>query len=401
MRINNNVAAFNAYRNLAANGTALSKSLEKLSSGLRINRAGDDAAGLVISQNLRSQVSGLTQATRNAQDGISVVQTAEGALNEVHNMLGRMRDLAVQSANSGANDTDARQAADDEATALKSEIDRIANTTKFGSVDLLKGTYGKTAATTTGGSTVATFAAVAVAAGDKLDVTINGKAVTGITLAAATGGSNVANEIQAKVKAAFTGAGNYDEANNFSVTAKQDSSGKAVFTVTSSYDMVLANGTNNPLTTMAVTAGTYTAGGGAGGTFQVGASNGTNERIALSIGDMRVNAGAGALTTLSSGVNLTTEAGAQTAIDTIDTAIKNVSTQRGKLGAAQNRFESVIANLQVTTENLTASESRIRDTDYSSEMVKFTRGQILNQAATSMLGQANKLPQGVLSLLQG
>ena len=282
MRINNNVAAFNAYRNLAANGTSLSKSLEKLSSGLRINRAGDDAAGLVISQNLRAQVGGLTQATRNAQDGISVVQTAEGALNEVHNMLGRMRDLAVQAANGGANDTDARTAAHNEVQDLTKEIDRIANTTKFGSVTLLDGKFGAT-----------------------------------------------------------------------------------------------GSGTGN---------------------FQVGADNTTNDQISLKIDDM--TSATGKLTAIKT-LDLTTESGAQSAIANIDTAIKAVSTQRGTLGAAQNRFESVISNLQVTTENLTASESRIRDTDYSSEMVKFTRSQILNQAATSMLGQANRLPQGVLSLLQG
>ena len=281
MRINNNVAAFNAYRNLAANGTALSKSLEKLSSGLRINRAGDDAAGLVISQNLRAQVGGLTQATRNAQDGISVVQTAEGALNEVHNMLGRMRDLAVQAANGGANDTDARTAANNEVTDLTSEINRIADTTKFGSVELLNGKFGAT-----------------------------------------------------------------------------------------------ANGT---------------------GDFQVGSDNTNNDHISLKIDDLTT---AGKLSDVAT-LDLTTQAGAQSAIDSIDKSIKAVSTQRGTLGAAQNRFESVIANLQVTTENLTASESRIRDTDYSSEMVKFTRSQILNQAATSMLGQANRLPQGALSLLQG
>src|SRR3954464_5043709 len=148
LRVNTNTMAFNAYRNLSATDASMGKSLEKLSSGLRINRAGDDAAGLVISQNLRAQVGGLSQATRNAQDGISVVQTAEGALNEVHNMLGRMRDLAVQAANTGANDTDARTAAQNEATALSSEIARIAQTTKFGSVDLLNGKFGAAASGT-------------------------------------------------------------------------------------------------------------------------------------------------------------------------------------------------------------------------------------------------------------
>ena len=152
MRINQNVMAFNAYRNLAATNTNLGKSLEKLSSGYRINRAADDASGLVISQGLRAQVSGLKQASRNAQDGVSVVQTAEGALNEVHSMLNRMRDLVVQAANTGASDSNARQAAQNEITQLRSEIDRIGQTTAFGSQKLLDGSFGAQVATVAGSS---------------------------------------------------------------------------------------------------------------------------------------------------------------------------------------------------------------------------------------------------------
>src|SRR3954452_23320391 len=156
MRVNQNITAFNAYRNLSASNANMSKTLEKLSSGTRINRPGRDAAGLVSSQGLRPRVAGLRQAARNAQDGISVVQTAEGALNEVHNMLGRMRDLAVQASNSGSNDINARKAAQAEVGQLQTEIDQIAGQTKFGSTQLLNGTYGLTAAKSTGGAIATT-----------------------------------------------------------------------------------------------------------------------------------------------------------------------------------------------------------------------------------------------------
>ena len=268
MRINNNVMAFNASRNLGISNTALGKSLEKLSSGYRINRAGDDAAGLVISQKLRAEVSGLKQATRNAQDGISFAQTAEGALGEVHNMLNRMRDLSVQAAND-TNDAAARTAIAAEITALSSEITRIGTDTTF--------------------------------------------------------------------------------------------SGASVFTATAL-------------------------------NFQVG-SEGTGNQIQVTVGAMSA-------TTL--GVNalaVDSATNARLAIESIDTAIGTVSTSRGALGAVQNRFESTIRNLQVSTENLSASESRIRDTDMAEEMVNFTKNQILQQAGTAMLGQANSVPQSILRLL--
>ncbi len=272
MRINNNVMAFNASRNLNTSNTMLGKSLEKLSSGYRINRAGDDAAGLVISQKLRAEVSGLRQATRNAQDGISFVQTAEGALSEVHNMLGRMRDLAVQAAND-TNDTAARTAIKSEVDALASEIDRIGNDTTF--------------------------------------------------------------------------------------------SGAAVFSATAL-------------------------------NFQVGSEGGSGNQISATVGTLdAADLGGSDLT----GLEVDTAANARTTIEAIDDAIDAVSTSRGTLGGIQNRFESTINNLQVTTENLAASESRIRDTDMASEMVAFTKSQILQQAGTAMLGQANAIPQSVLRLL--
>ena len=270
MRINNNVSAFNAYRNLGTNQLALGKSLEKLSSGLRINRAADDAAGLVISENLRSQVGGMRVASRNAQDGISVVQTAEGSLNEVANILQRMRDLAVQSANTGSNDSAARAAAEAEITELRTEVDRIGTSTRFA--------------------------------------------------------------------------------------------------------------TNSLFTTAAFT-------------FQIGA-----------LATDTVNVTIGAMTSASltiNAVSVTTGALASTSIVTIDAAIVAISTLRGTLGATQNRFESTIRNLDVALENTTAAESRIRDTDMALEMVNFSKNQILQQAGTAMLAQANSAPQSILSLLQG
>jgi flagellin len=272
MRINNNVMAFNASRNLGMSNSSLGKSLEKLSSGYRINRAGDDAAGLVISQKLRAEISGLRQATRNSQDGISLIQTAEGALGEVHNMLNRMRDLAVQAAND-SNDTAARTAIGAEMTALTGEIGRIGSDTTF--------------------------------------------------------------------------------------------SGAGVFTATTL-------------------------------SFQVGSEGDSGNQIQATVGTLTTTNLNGADLT---GIDVTTAAGARTAIETIDTAIDHVSTTRGSLGAVQNRFESTIRNLQVTTENLAASESRIRDTDMAEEMVEFTKNQILQQAGTAMLGQANAIPQSVLRLL--
>ena len=273
MRINQNIAAFNAYRNLSNTESMLNKSLEKLSSGFRINRAADDAAGLVISQGLRAQISGLKQATRNAQDGISVVQTAEGALNEVQNMLQRMRDLSVQAANTGSTDATAATAIQSEYDGLAAEITRVTGATKFGTTQLLNGTAG--------------------------------------------------------------------------------------------------------------TSGTVT--------FQVGANASATDQISVALPN---------LTTLSTSANLSTAAGATAAITALDTAISTVSSTRGTLGGIQNRFESGIANLQVATENLSASESRIRDTDMASEMTNFTKNQILQQAGTAMLAQANSVPQSILKLIQ-
>ncbi|TQK69583.1 MULTISPECIES: flagellin [unclassified Nocardioides] len=275
LRINQNIEATNAYRNLSVTQGQLSKSMEKLSSGFRINRAADDAAGLAISEGLRAQTGGLKVAVRNAQDGISVVQTTEGALTEVHSILQRMRDLAVQGSND-SNNADARANIKAEADQLTSELTRIGNSTNFNGTKLLDG----------------------------------------------------------------------------SATALN---------------------------------------------FQVGADGDANSAITVNLSSANVTAVSSSL----SAVSFSSFSSSQSAITAIDAQIKSVSTARANLGAYQNRLEHTIANVNVAIENLSASESRIRDTDMASEMMSFTRSQILSQAGTAMLAQANSAPQGVLSLLRG
>ncbi|MCK2021583.1 MULTISPECIES: flagellin N-terminal helical domain-containing protein [Microbacterium] len=285
LQIATNVSALNSYRNLSSNQNDVSKSLEKLSSGLRINRAADDAAGLAISEGLRSQVNGLNVAARNAQDGISVIQTAEGQLTEVHSILQRVRDLAVQAGND-SNNADSRKAITTEVTQLVDELDRIAESANFNGIQLLDGTAG--------------------AAG-------NG---------------------------------------------------------------VLS--------------------------FQVGADGSASSQITVNLGTANIATLAAdlrddILTTADGFANPTVAAAT---IDTVDAAIKSVSSARADLGAVQNRFESTINSLQVSAENLSAAKSRIADTDMAAEMVKYTAANILQQAGTAMLAQANQSGQGVLQLLR-
>jgi flagellin len=406
LRINQNIAAMNAYRNLTVTDGQMAKSLEKLSSGFRINRAADDAAGLSISEGLRAQVGGTKTAIRNAQDGISVVQTAEGALSEVHSILQRMRDLAVQSANTGSQDNVARQATQTEYDQLKLEIDRIGKTTAFGASKLLDGSFGNKAGAVngTGQSATMTVSAAASAGSRNNLLTLQTEAGTAQAITIADGSYTVdaagAKALQtalqtgidgnAALKGLVTATVTYDSAANRNFVAFTRNSTAAGTSVA-----VAANGTEaGTHTAMAVGVATGAVVVGSGGTFQVGANNTANDRITVSIGAVSSTAltGVGAVDLVS---------GAAAAIDTIDNAITSVSTSRANLGAYQNRFEHTIANLSVTSENLSASESRIRDTDMAQEMVQFTRSQILTQAGTAMLAQANQAPQQVLQLLRG
>ncbi|MEU4687277.1 flagellin [Actinoplanes sp. NPDC023714] len=390
LRINQNIAAQNAYRNLSVTDNQMSKSLEKLSSGFRINRAADDAAGLSISEGLRSQVGGLKVAVRNSQDAISVVQTAEGALNETTSMLQRMRDLSVQ-ANNASLDAEAKNAAQAEFSQLRAEIDRVSETTAFGKSKLLDGTFGNTNQAT--GSTISGLTDGKMGAGAQtLNVSeIGGKAVTIAASVADTDGltpdevaAQLSADLSSKLKdAGFTG----DE---MSVTTQTADNGDISFVVNSSKSfktdgaMVAATSSNNPNATP--------------GDFQIGANSGETLNINIKAVDSK-SLGLKNLD-LTAAADANGKTGAALAMEAIDKAITSVSDQRAKLGASQNRFEHTINNLNTAVENLSASESRIRDTDMAQEMVSFTRNQILTQAGTSMLSQANQASQGVLSLLR-
>jgi flagellin len=386
MRINQNIAAFNSYRNVSTTNAQMGKSLEKLSSGLRINRAADDAAGLVVSQGLRAQVSGLKVATRNAQDGISVVQTAEGALSEVHNQLNRMRDLAVQASNTGSADATSRDAASQEVAQGLAEIDRIFGQTKFGTQSLFNSYNGTFQVGANAGETIGVNIGTVSSSGVgdvALSLTGAGKASKTFDVAAAGfdfSTDNLTFDLAVDGGAAATVTINSDvndmdglvaalngHANSAGATWSKDSNGK--LTVTSDSAAV---GSQIEITAL-------TDGNGSTNRSGIATTNVTGAAANDVVGKVK--------------------AGTSSAITDLDSAISKISTLRAGLGASQNRFESAISNLQVTTENLSASESRIRDTDMALEMTNFTRNQILQQAGTAMLGQANQLPQGVLRLL--
>jgi flagellin len=393
LSVNTNIAALNAYRNLSSTQNDLSKSLEKLSSGLRINRAADDAAGLAISEGLRAQIGGTTQAVRNAQDGISVVQTAEGALTETHSILQRMRTLSVQASNDGGLSDTAKSNVQDEMDQLKTELTRISDTTSFNGKKLLDGNY--SGVFQVGANT---------SAQDKITVdikTANGQGLGAVGLGVA--GVNVTTVSTATTAAVTTAA------------------------VSGTAGVVTLNGTTNFSTATVADFeklnGTLTVGSKTFDLTSVDYSAATDSASAVTALQSAANAalGTGAVTVAASATGLTltgaaatgsaaqvaqkeinfkAASGATDAIDLIDTAITSVSQVRSSLGAVQNRFDHTINNLNVSVENLTASESRIRDTDMASEMVSYTRASILSQAGTAMLAQAKSLPQSVLQLLQ-
>lgn len=390
LSINQNIAAVNSYRNLSNTQNDLSKSLEKLSSGFRINRAADDAAGLAISEGLRSQVGGLKVAARNAQDGISVVQTAEGALTETHAILQRLRDLGVQGAND-SNNTEARANIKTEADSLVKELGRIGESTNFNGTKLLDGSAG----------TLHFQVGADGDASSRISVDLSGANVKSIadTLSAPTTGATMDVVTPTAVGGTFSfstrevvGGNNVDKA---ITTASVGVAGdiKTVEQLASALNKDAAfsehlNASVNKDNQLVVTAkdGAAVYGGATAGTHAA-----ANAGAAVS---QAVVAGPG------TGLDFSTADAAQSAIKTIDTQIGKVSTARAGLGAMQNRLEHTVKNINVSVENLSASESRIRDTDMASEMVSFTRAQILSQAGTSMLAQANQIPQGVLSLLR-
>jgi flagellin len=423
LRINQNIAAMNAYRNLATNNESMAKSLEKLSSGFRINRAADDAAGLSISENLRSQTGGLKVAVRNSQDGISVVQTAEGALTESHSILQRMRDLAVQATNTGSQDAQATKAAQTEFKQLNEELDRIGNTTRFGGAKLLDGTYGAAPASLASTVNLSNDARKVFDA-SSMQLDFNGTQIAGTNINASTLTTALSGQTGTAANGSALAAGEYRDAAALAkdlqsavdttlktATAGRYQNGDVQVSVTDAGNGIwkvalnsnaggLTPGSGATLSAAGNTAGdfgfsttpaTSTVAQGTGGVFQVGANAG--ESIKISIG--AINSSSLGTSTL----DLTTNASG--AITQLDNAISKVSDTRATLGAYQNRLEKTINNLNVAVENLTASESRIRDTDMAKEMMNFTRSQILSQAGTSMLGQANQAPQSVMQILRG
>lgn len=373
MRINNNIMAMNTHRQFGINSNNVAKATERLSSGYRINRAGDDAAGLAISEKMRAQIRGLNMASKNSQDAISLVQTAEGALTETHSILQRMRELSVQSSSDTNQDTTDREALDNEFQALKAEINDIAQKTTFNEKNLLNGTFGASVAVDAGSgievgllavdsielsgfevgaNQTITFGAVANA-GDAYSAVFDGVTVSGLTNLDATAGTLTMDFGDSRIATIkFTNA-----------TTQDDLSGLTLdFSVTQQ-----------------------------AGKIQTGAN--TGETLEISINDMRSTA---------LGIDtddITDRDKAQTALTNVDAAIKKVSEQRSGLGALQNRLQHKINNLDTSAENLQAAESRIRDLDMAAEMTEFTKNNILVQAATSMLAQANAAPQGVLKLL--
>lgn len=341
MRINHNITALNTYRQYNTANNAQAKSMEKLSSGQRINKAADDAAGLSISEKMRGQIRGLDQASRNSQDGISLIQTAEGALNETHDILQRMRELAVQSSNE-TNTTDDRDALNKEFKQLNDEIDRIANQTQFNTKDLLKGGFG---ATSTSGTNI-------VAGKGVTNYDISGAGAGTITLSS-TDGSNTGVKLTATFKDA---AGNTTTQILDDVAIPTGANSSTVnfdklgfsFTSNSSLNASSFGGSDTGDTVTVSTAAAK---------FQVGANK--DQTISLSIGDMR-SAALGV-----SNQDILTKDKAQSSIEALDNAIKNVSTERANLGSVQNRLEHTINNLSTSSENLTAAESRVRDVDYA------------------------------------
>ncbi|UZH07620.1 flagellin [Heyndrickxia coagulans] len=417
MIINHNIAALNTLNHLNAATNAQSKAMQKLSSGLRINGAADDAAGLAISEKMRSQIRGLNQATSNAQDASSLAQTAEGALNETTDILQRMRELATQAA-TDTNTADDRDQIQKEMNQLTSEINRIGNTTEFNTQKLLDGSKSTTKAALEG-KDVASILSTNVSASS---LTINGTSVTltsvdaldGSTSAGAFTMASLAAALNSDLDAVFTGS------THGGVQFDVEVSGNAlkIVDLTAGSDIELTASTATAtlgLTTNATTNASAKAGHAF--QFQIGANE--NQSITLGINDMRsVALGISSKTggtgftssqTVTDGTNNTAEEyaldvssadNASKAITTIDNAIKKVSTERANLGAFENRLDHTVNNLTTSSENLTSAESRIRDVDMAKEMSEQTKDSILAQAAQAMLAQANQQPQQVLQLLR-
>ncbi len=460
--INTNVASMTAQRNLSSSQSSLTTSLQRLSSGLRINSAKDDAAGLAISERFTSQIRGLTQAARNANDGISLAQTAEGSLKEVSNNLQRIRELSVQSAN-GTNSASDRAAIQVEVGQLVAEIDRVATQTTFNDIKLLDGTFSNNAfqvganagetinvssiassrttdlgaalsASVTGGAVTAALTSgdllingvdVGAVAGDAKAIAAQINTLSGTNVSASANSLTVAGSTMTAAALTGTVTINGVQTASFSTTtnaatsrANTVSAVNAISAATgvtavdtgadaSGVQLVAVDGRNVTNSFGTLTAASTGIGAAATNRSTVTLSSSSAAGIALT-GTTEVAAGftdnqtqAAALTGVAvANIDVSSVSGANAAITSIDAALATVNSSRASLGAIQNRFESVVSSLGERSENLSAARSRIRDADFAMETAQLTRGQILQQAGTAMLAQANSLPQSVLSLLR-
>ena len=377
MVINHNISSLNTLNKLNANTRAAQDSLEKLSSGLRINKAGDDAAGLAISQKMQAQINGLDQASSNAQNGISLVQTAEGAMGQIQTIMQRMNTLANESStgtNDGSGGTD-RNAMQSEFSALSTEINRISTSTQFNGTTLLTGNLSGSIDQNTTNSTALGIAGVLGAneSGMKDGTWTLTKNATSDGYTITDGSTTLTSNAVTDAKAgtiSFSGANGQSLSLNVNNAYAADSlNGKAI-KINADASLEL----------------------------QIGANSG--DQMSVSIGDMQTSGGTDAKLTALGLADISTQAGAQTALDTVQTAIDDVSANRASLGTYQNRLQYTINNLSTQSQNLQSASSQITDVDMAAEMTNFTKNNILTQAAQAMLAQANQLPQGVLSLLK-
>jgi flagellin len=378
--INTNVMSLNAQRNLATSSGELSVSLQRLSSGLRINGAKDDAAGLAISQRFTAQIRGLSTAIRNAGDAVSLTQTAEGALGSVTSNLQRMRELAVQASN-GTNSQVDRDALNAEYGQLRSEVQRVADQTVFAGLKLLDGSFSgvnfQVGANVGEVITIQSLANVSTGAlggtFTRVEGSVAAGSITGFATAIAAGGLTV----NGSSVGAFAAAGSAQERAGQLVSAINAIS--ATTGVGASYDAATGN---------------YTLSSGAA--ITVGGASATVVLSGFAAGSV----GTSTSTTGMNSTNVQSFTASQQAIGVLDNALTSVNSSRATIGAINSRFDSVISNLRSTTENLSASRSRIQDTDFAQETARLTRAQVLQQAGVAMLAQANAAPQQVLSLLR-
>ncbi|MEG3063923.1 MAG: flagellin [Comamonas sp.] len=378
MTINTNVASINAQRNLSLSGSSLSTSMQRLSSGLRVNSAKDDAAGLAISERMKAQSGGLTVAARNANDGISLAQTAEGALGKVGDMLQRVRELAVQSSNA-TNSISDREAMQSEVNQLVSEIDRVSKTTEFNGKKLLDGSFS------------GAMFQVGANAGNNITVGSIGKAT-----AEGLGTANFATATATLAPATgFATAGTFDIVGKTTVTisvaaagSEEERLGQAVAAV------------NAKTADTGVTAFLETDASGVQTLTLKGEGNFSSTATAPVAGFSFTAATAGAQTGGVSALKVDTQSGAWETLQKVDKAIDQVNSARGDLGALQTRFEKTVENIDIQNENISAAKGRITDADFAVETANLSRAQILQQAGTAMVAQANQLPQSVLSLLR-